>query len=136
MLKSQEKNILSDTDSEVKIDFDALERELDNSDWSRGWEQGRIDALKAMQNNFLPRNDLVLRSAEIITKIMIAHFGNVFSRVFAGFNGHYDDFVTSTRNGTRFCSEKRGCSFTPNQITSPREHLALSFMHRRTAGSS
>lgn len=91
MLKTQEKNTLPEVDSDVKIDFDALEKELDNSDWSRGWEQGRIDAIKAMQENFLPRNDLVLRSAEIITKIMIAHFGDVFSRVFAGFNGHYDE---------------------------------------------
>ncbi len=87
----QSKNKYSVSDDEVKIDIEALEKELDNSDWSRGWEQGRIDAIKAMQDNLLPRNDLVLRSAEIIVKMMKKKFGDVFGRVFAGFNGNYDE---------------------------------------------
>ncbi len=86
---SQVKECVSDDD--VKIDIEALEKELDNSDWSRGWEQGRIDAIKAMRDNYLPRNDLVLRSAEIIVKMMSKKFGDVFGRIFAGFNGNYDE---------------------------------------------
>lgn len=87
----EKKDFVDNVEPDVKIDFEALEKELDNSDWSRGWEQGRVDTIKAMQDNLLPRNDLVLRSAEIIVKIMMKKFGDVFGRVFAGFNGHYDE---------------------------------------------
>ena len=77
--------------SDVSLDIESLEKELNNSDWSRGWEQGRIDMMKQMKENFLPRNDQVLRSAEIVVNIMKKKFGDVFGRIFAGFNGHFDE---------------------------------------------
>lgn len=77
--------------SDVSLDIESLEKELNNSDWSRGWEQGRIDMMKQMKENFLPRNDRVLRSAEIVVNIKKKKFGDVFGRIFAGFNGHFDE---------------------------------------------
>lgn len=80
-----------DDESSTKIDIEKLERELNESDWSRGWEQGRFDLLKAVRENVLPRNDNILRSAEIVVKLMQKRFGDAFGRIFAGFNGYYDE---------------------------------------------
>lgn len=77
--------------SEVNLDVKSFDEELFASDWARGWQQGRNDTMQNMQDNFLPRNDQVLRSAEIVVKLMVKKFGDVFGRIFAGFNSHYDE---------------------------------------------
>lgn len=84
-------DVMENVESGVKLDISALENELNTSDWARGWEQGRIDALKAIREDLLPSNDRVLRSAELVSRIMTQRFGNVFARIFAGFNSHYDE---------------------------------------------
>lgn len=91
-----------DDESSTKIDIEKLERELNESDWSRGWEQGRFDMLKAVRENVLPRNDNILRSAEIVVKLMQKRFGDAFGRIFAGFNGYYDEpsLLLCLKNGT------------------------------------
>ncbi len=78
-------------ETDVSIDFDALEKELDSSDWSRGWEKGREDTLRAMRESMFPSDDRILKSAEMMYKIMVQNFGNVFAKIFAGFNNSYDE---------------------------------------------
>ena len=75
----------------VPLDIEALEKEINSTDWVLGWEKGRDDTLRAIRDYMLPANERVLKSAEIIYKLMVKNFGNVFSKVFAGFNSAYDE---------------------------------------------
>lgn len=90
MIDNEEKTY-DDVSSEVKIDIEALEKELDNSEYSRGWQKGREDAIRLIQESLLPPSDKVLKSAEITYREMEKKFGKVFDQVYAGFNYNYDE---------------------------------------------
>lgn len=77
--------------TEVKIDIEALEKELNESEFAKGWEKGREDAIMMMKRSFFPTSDQVLKSAEITFREMEKQFGRVFDHVFAGFNLQYDE---------------------------------------------
>lgn len=82
---------LASEDVEVKIDIEALEKELNESEFSKGWEKGREDTIMMMKKSFFPTSDQVLKSAEITFREMEKQFGKVFNHVFAGFNLKYDE---------------------------------------------
>lgn len=86
----EEKTIEKDIE-EVPLDIEALEKEINSTDWVLGWEKGREDTLRAIRDYMLPANERVLKSAEIVYKLMVKNFGDVFSKVFAGFNTTYDE---------------------------------------------
>ncbi|WP_295098252.1 hypothetical protein [uncultured Fibrobacter sp.] len=88
MVETQEK--IDDVSSDVKIDIDALEKELNDSEFSRGWEKGREDTIRNMQESLFPPSEQVLKVAEITFREMEKQFGKVFDHVYAGFNSSYD----------------------------------------------
>lgn len=74
---------------EKEIEF--LEKEMNNSEWARGWEIGREDALKALKNSLFPSDERILKSAEIAFKILSKQLGSSIEKVFAGYNHQYDE---------------------------------------------
>ncbi len=75
----------------IEKEIQDLEREMSSSEWSRGWEKGREDLLKDLQASLFPTNQRILKSAEILFKIFSRLFPNQIAKVYAGYNGKYDE---------------------------------------------
>lgn len=75
----------------VDKEISKLEKEINNSEWTHGWEKGREDLIRDLEKSLFPDVDSILKSAEIIIRLLEKRFGKVFENVFAGYNSYYDE---------------------------------------------